>query len=110
MEQDIDQLQIDWCNFWLKGIDNGIAQRQPIQLFLMQENQWLALADFPHDQQLVMYLGEKGTLTKELTLSAELPDTFVYDPRVPTPALLTIFATNRQLPSGGIRSFTRAMG
>lgn len=119
VEQDINQLQIDWCNFWLKGIDNGIAQRQPIQLFLMQENQWLALADFPHDQQLVMYLGEKGTLTKELTLSAELPDTFVYDPRVPTPCTAYNFCDQSAITqrwdtllyqSDGLTAITRVVG
>jgi hypothetical protein len=28
-QSQIDQLQIDWFDFWFKGIDNGISQSHP---------------------------------------------------------------------------------
>ncbi len=84
--RDIDELQIDWFNFWLKGIDNGITQQKPIQLFLMQENQWLEMSDFLQHQQLVLYLAENGQLVPELGANSTFPDIFVYDPCVPTPS------------------------
>jgi putative CocE/NonD family hydrolase len=34
----IDQLQVDWFDFWLKGIENGICDRAPVQMFFMGEN------------------------------------------------------------------------
>ncbi len=99
--RDIDQLQIDWFDYWLKGIDNGIIQRPPMQLFLMMENTWLEMTDFPNENELVFYLREHGKLLcgANSDLSANpnqvLPDTFVYDPRNPTPSTVYSFCDQK---------------
>ena len=91
----IDQLQVDWFDFWLKGIDNGMCDRAPVQLFLMGRNHWLNLADFPKSNF------PEQTNTKKLYLSSQkqllpiidrqapdicVPDIYVYDPRNPNPS------------------------
>jgi len=95
--RDIDELQIDWFNFWLKGIDNGMTQQKPIQLFLIQENQWLTMTDLPNQRQLVFYLAEHGQLIPEPSTNSTLPDIFVYDPRVPTPSTAYNFCDQRAI-------------
>jgi len=97
VNRDIDRLQIDWFDFWLKGIDNGIVQQKPMQLFLMMENNWLEMTDFPNQRQLLLYLGENSKLISAIGSDAStnsthvLPDIFVYDPLTPTPATTYTF-------------------
>ena len=81
----IDQLQIDWFDFWLKGIDNGICDRDPVQIFLMGKNIWLDLPDFPKEPTThCLYLYPQKVLKAQiLTTDQHLPDIYVYDPRNP---------------------------
>ena len=85
----IDQLQIDWFDYWLKGIDNGMIGRSPVQLFLMGENRWLNLNAWNQASEYQkFYLNEHNQLTpniSELTPSS-FPDIYIYDPRIPTPS------------------------
>ena len=84
----IDQLQIDWFDFWLKEIDNGISDRSPIQLFLMGKNLWLDLPEFPQSSIIQnLYLASNKQLTPQSPINNhQLPDIYVYDPRNPNPS------------------------
>jgi putative CocE/NonD family hydrolase len=87
----VDQLQIDWFDFWLKGIDNGICDRNPVQTFLMGKNQWLEQTDFPSvqspDKTHRLYLHPQRQLAPHAPIvSQQTPDIYVYDPRNPNPA------------------------
>jgi len=84
----IDQLQIDWFDFWLKEIDNGISDRSPIQLFLMGKNHWLDLPEFPQSSIIQnLYLASNKQLTPQSPINNhQLPDIYVYDPRNPNPS------------------------
>ena len=91
----IDQLQIDWFDFWLKGIENGISDRAPVQIFLMGKNHWLDLPDFPKDSQKdtqrkfitqKFHLHPEKKLSTQIPQSSQLPDIYVYDPRNPNPS------------------------
>ena len=84
----IDQLQIDWFDFWLKEIDNGISDRSPIQLFLMGKNHWLDLPEFPQSSIIQnLYLASNKELTTQSPINNhQLPDIYVYDPRNPNPS------------------------
>lgn len=87
-QSQVDALQIDWFNYWLKGIDNGIAK--PVrQLFLTGKNYWLELdcRQTEADQQFCdFYLHPQAQLEPFAPAVASLPDIYVYDPRIPTPA------------------------
>ncbi|MEE3716369.1 CocE/NonD family hydrolase [Tumidithrix elongata RA019] len=101
----IDELQIDWFDYWLKGIDNGIvtqrqgsrlrSDRKPTaQLFLMGENRWLILQDFndknsnldKYRKNKDLFLHDKHQLKAEKATIESLPDIYVYDPRLPNPS------------------------
>ncbi|MBD2177682.1 CocE/NonD family hydrolase [Pseudanabaena sp. FACHB-1998] len=89
----VDQLQIDWFDFWLKGIENGISDRAPVQLFLMGKNHWLDLPEFPKSTNIKnLYLSSNKQLitqsanSQQLTANSPLPDIYVYDPRNPNPS------------------------
>jgi len=86
----IDRLQIDWFDYWLKGIDNGISDRSTVQIFLMGANHWLDLSGL--DRKLdrtdshTLYLHENGQLKSQKPDLESSPDIYVYDPRNPNPS------------------------
>jgi len=89
---EIDKLQIDWFDYWLKDIDNGIIGRSPVQLFLMGENRWLHLNEWDQNpsgerKYLNFYLNDNGQLTPDISKSPNsFPDIYIYDPRIPNPS------------------------
>jgi putative CocE/NonD family hydrolase len=103
----IDQLQIDWFDFWLKGIENGISDRAPVQLFLMEKNHWLDLPEFPKNPITQdFYLASQKQLKSQSPITnsptnhpsnQELPDIYVYDPRNPNSSTAYGFYDQRHL-------------
>ena len=44
---DADKYRLRWYDYWLKGINNGIMDEPPVRIFLMGENRWINLEDWP---------------------------------------------------------------
>jgi uncharacterized protein len=97
----IDALQVDWFDYWLKGIDNGIASQPAVRVFLMGKNQWIDLPDWQSEiqiprkpkeiketanEQLDFYLHPYCQLKNSVPATDSLPDLYVYDPRIPNPS------------------------
>lgn len=90
-----EELQFRWFDYWLKGVDNGIAEEPPLRIFVMGDNVWRDEQEWPlaRTRYIPYYLhsgGAANTLHGDGTLSADKPsdepvDTFVYDPRNPVP-------------------------
>ena len=40
-------LQLRWYDYWLKGIDNGLASEPPVKLFVMGRNEWVYEREYP---------------------------------------------------------------
>jgi putative CocE/NonD family hydrolase len=88
-------VQLRWFDYWLKGIDNGIAEESPIRLFVMGTNQWRDEYEWPlaRTRYTPYYLHSRGkanTLNGDGTLSPEVPggeptDHYRYDPADPVP-------------------------
>ena len=55
----IDEVQIRWFDYFLKGIDTGITTEAPISLFEMGSNQWQEFTQFP-DNKTNYYLASNG--------------------------------------------------
>ena len=55
----IDEIQIRWFDYFLKGKDTGISSEAPISLFEMGSNQWRYLKEFP-DSATTYYLASDG--------------------------------------------------
>ncbi len=83
----IDQLQIDWFDYWLKDIDNGVMARASAQLFLMGANHWLDQTEWQSATKNY-YLHENGVLIEDISelVPTDFPDIYVYDPHIPNPS------------------------
>ena len=90
---DLEGLELRWFDYWLKGIDNGVAGEPPLRLFIMGSNQWrdehewpLARTDWQkwhlHSQGRANTLLGDGSLSPQAP-GDETPDRFVYDPEHP---------------------------
>ena len=44
---DLDDLELRWFDYWLKGIDNGIVDEPPLRLFIMGVNRWRDEHEWP---------------------------------------------------------------
>ena len=92
---DLRALELRWFDYCLKGMDNGIMDEPPIQLFVMGENVWRDEHEWPlaRTQLSSYYLhsqGGAGRLVSDGSLTTEPPgdepvDRYVYDPENPVP-------------------------
>jgi putative CocE/NonD family hydrolase len=89
---DLMGIQLRWFDHWLKGIDSDIS-REPVRIFVMGENQWDYLQEFPlpntSDQTFYLHsrgkantLKGNGWLDNEPAVDEE-EDHFTYDPLKP---------------------------
>ncbi len=83
-------------DFYLKDIDNGYAQQAPVKVFLMGDNRWVDLDDWPPQVDMQSWcLDSDGSANKwrgNGALKREAPDrsvedVFTYDPTNPVPTL-----------------------
>lgn len=56
----IDEAQIRWFDYFLKGKDTGILEESPICLFEMGSNQWCEWEQFPSQKQKIYYFASDG--------------------------------------------------
>jgi len=95
---DLNQYELRWFDYWLKGTDTGIMQDPPVRIFVMGENKWHDEKEWPiaRTKYLDYYLHSKGranSLIGDGTLSTapdanEPPDHYSYDPANPVPFLM----------------------
>jgi uncharacterized protein len=95
---DVLELQLDWYDYWMKGIQNGVTDRPAIQYYLMGRNEWRSAESWPvpGTRFTRLYMashGKANSRTGDGRLSFDPPasggdsDTFVYDPSDPVPSL-----------------------
>ena len=92
---DYQARKLRWFDYWLKGIDNGLAEEPRVDLFVMGINQWRTEQEWPlaRTRYVDYYLHSAGRAQSlvgdgQLDLSppgAEPADHFLYDPRDPVP-------------------------
>jgi putative CocE/NonD family hydrolase len=91
-------LQVRWYDYWLKGIDNGLASEPPVKLFVMGRNQWVYENEYPlaRTQYKPLYFTSggganssrgDGRLTWDKPAASASRDRFRYDPDDPVPSL-----------------------
>ena len=56
----VDEAQIRWFDYFLKGKDTGILTESPVCLFAMGSNQWHYFDKFPQTNQKIYYLASDG--------------------------------------------------
>ena len=95
---DANVVQLRWYDYFLKGIDNGLAQEPPVKLFVMGRNEWVYEREYPlaRTQWKPLYFASgggansargDGRLTWEKSTGGSSPDRFRYDPDDPVPSL-----------------------
>ena len=109
--RDFNRMRLPWFDHWLKGVDTGVMDEPPVQIFVMGRNQWRAEEDWPlPDTRYANYYlhgGSSGSIDSlnDGTLSAappegsENPDSFLYDPDDPVP---TLGGNTLGIPSGPV--------
>lgn len=95
LENFYNDVILDWYDFMLKGIKNAYATAKPVTVFTMGVNEYRQLDDWPPTQaQYTKYFlhsnGKANSLRGDGALStlaqkAETSDSYVYDPKSPTP-------------------------
>jgi hypothetical protein len=91
-------LQLRWYDYWLKGIDNGLAAEPQVKLFVMGRNQWVYEREYPiaRTQFRPLYFNSNGKANSDAgdgrlswtkPADASIADRFKYDPANPVPSL-----------------------
>jgi putative CocE/NonD family hydrolase len=111
-EVDLQKVYLRWFDYWLKGIDNGVAEEPPVKIFVMGENYWRYEHEWPlartrYTNYYIASGGGANSLLGNGTLSTTSPaptvadhDTFTYDPANPVPTLGGNVCCAAQVPSG----------
>jgi uncharacterized protein len=88
-----------WYDFQLKGIDDGIGDEAPVQLFILGENTWRGEREWPlartrytefflHSRGRANTVGGDGWLSGQPPADDEPTDDYAYDPRDPVMSLM----------------------
>ena len=94
-ELDLFELILRYYDHWLRGEDNGVADEQPVRIFVMGDNVWRFEDEWPlrRAEEVPYFLhsgGKANTLNGDGGLSREMPhdessDVYVYNPIDPVP-------------------------
>lgn len=87
--------EFQFLDFHLRDMDNGYTAHPPVRVFLMGQNRWVGLDDWPPPEatEHCWHLDSKGTANMRSgdgTLTREAPahdyaDSFTHDPAAPVP-------------------------
>lgn len=92
---DLDGMQLDWFDYWLKGKANGVADGAPVRLYVMGRNEWRDEKEWPlpgtewrryylHSRGRANSAHGDGALATDAP-GAEPADSFLYNPLNPVP-------------------------
>ncbi len=93
---DLRKIELEWFDYWLKGIETGIVKQPKVDIFTMGKNAWRRTDSWPlAGTEYVKYFirsnGGANTSTGDGKLSItkpdgeELYDSYTYDPSDPCP-------------------------
>ncbi len=83
----LTDIHLRWYDRWLRGVNNGVDREPPVHVFVMGENRWRKLPDWPSPemQQKPWFLMDGGRLSKDLPDASAAR--YTYDPADPAPTL-----------------------
>ncbi len=95
---DTNALALRWYDYWLKGMDNGLADEPPVKVFVMGRNEWRYESEYPlkRTKYTPLYFDSNGSANGshgDGVLSWSKPaegspaDSYRYDPANPVPSL-----------------------
>jgi putative CocE/NonD family hydrolase len=90
---DMNELYLEWFDYWLKGTDTGILEEAPVKIFVMGDNVWRNEQEWPLERTVYTKYyfhsnGKANSLFGDGKLSTqppekETPDSYNYDPKDP---------------------------
>ncbi|MBA3426752.1 MAG: CocE/NonD family hydrolase [Rubrobacter sp.] len=85
---DLTSRHLRWFDATLKGDEEALAGRPPVEVFVMGENRWRGYDEWPvpGSREEHWYLHDDGALSREAP-GAESSDEYDYDPRDPAPTV-----------------------
>jgi putative CocE/NonD family hydrolase len=106
---DLQAQQLRWCDYWLKGVENGVMDDAPVRIFVMGANEWRGEHAWPlartkwstyflHSSGHANSAAGDGLLTQNGS-RREPPDTFDYDPGRPVETHSAHSAAHRYSPA-----------
>jgi uncharacterized protein len=92
----VGDMAVRWFNYWLRGMNTGVAEEKPVNIFVMGDNVWREEDDWPlarakytpfylHSGGRANTLNGDGILSRISPGSEERDDSFIYDPNDPVP-------------------------
>jgi uncharacterized protein len=94
---DVDGETLRFFDYWLKGIDDGLADEPPVRLFVMGEDVWRFESEWPLARavETEFFLSSGGNANSSAGDGAlaeeapgdDRPDIFLYDPFHPVPTV-----------------------
>ena len=95
---DLGGIELKWFDRWLKGIENGVENEPPVEIFVMGANIWRKEKEWPlartkyvpyflHSNGSANSASGDGILDTNPPATGEHPDTYSYDPKDPCPNL-----------------------
>jgi putative CocE/NonD family hydrolase len=98
LRYDLDLIFLQWFDFHLRGIENGIDKTPPVEYFTLTENRWKTAASWPPSvcQPYALYLGKGGAL-----LEAPMEDggdSYLYDPHNPAVHVVDLSENELEVP------------
>lgn len=105
---DLRKIELDWFDYWLIGIDNGVMQAPTVDVFTMGSNVWRKNNSWPleetqYEEYYIHSNGKANTSYGDGSLSTQKPnsneptDSYTYDPNDPCP---NIFDTSSLAAEG----------
>jgi uncharacterized protein len=93
---DLRTLKLRWFDHWLKGVENGITNEPPVEIFVMGVNQWRKENEWPlertrYEEYYFHSSGKANTSNGDGMLNTKRPsenehaDSFDYNPLHPCP-------------------------
>lgn len=87
----VDQhaLELQWFDFHLKGLQNGLDKETPVKIYVMGRNIWVGEREYPlaRTQYKKMYLQPEGKLGWTPPSAGAATSSYRYDPANPVPSL-----------------------
>jgi uncharacterized protein len=106
---DLEKIELDWFDHWLKGADNEIVRAPMVDIFTMGINAWRRGNSWPlvgtrYEKYFIHSHGKAntsfgdGTLSKNKPKKREPTDSYSYDPLNPCPNIFDSSATPAEGP------------
>ena len=98
LRYDLDLIFLQWFDFHLRGMENGIDKTPSVEYFTLTENRWKTSASWPPSvcQPYSLYLGQGGALLEGPMEDGG--DSYLYDPLDPAIHVVDMKENELELP------------